>query len=109
MLIALIVWWFWIFKPKAQVIAQNEITVEVKDGVYSPALIQIVENKPFQLHFIRKDQSPCSETLMIPDLNISESLPFNEIKSIDIPALKAGNYAFHCQMQMYRGEISVSS
>jgi plastocyanin domain-containing protein len=56
---------------------------------------------------MRRDQSPCSETLLIPELQISDTLPLNKLKTIQLPALAAGEYAFHCQMQMYRGLIMV--
>jgi plastocyanin domain-containing protein len=45
--------------------------------------------------------------LLVPDLGISESLPINKVKAIQIPASPAGSYAFHCQMQMYRGDITI--
>jgi plastocyanin domain-containing protein len=62
---------------------------------------------PFEIKFMRKDQSPCSETLLIPELQISDTLPLNKLKTIQLPAMSSGEYAFHCQMQMYRGQITV--
>jgi plastocyanin domain-containing protein len=56
---------------------------------------------------LREDKAPCSEMLLVPDLGISESLPINKVKAIQIPASTAGSYAFHCQMQMYRGDITI--
>lgn len=67
----------------------------------------IAAGSPVDIKFLRKDQSPCSETLLIPDLQISDSLPQNTLKTIHLPAMKAGTYNFHCQMQMYRGQIIV--
>lgn len=106
-LIALIVWWFWLYKPDKTIVKNNEIVIEVKDGIYSPASIQVCANQPITLKFLRKDQSPCSEMLLIPLLEVSEQLKLNEITQINLPVLSPGEYEFHCQMQMYRGVLKV--
>jgi plastocyanin domain-containing protein len=106
-LIALIVWWFWLYKPKETELNDTEVVITVENGVYSPARIKVSANQPVEIKFIRKDPSPCAESLLIPDLQVSEMLPLNKVKTILLPALSAGDYAFHCQMQMYRGQIKV--
>jgi len=106
-LIALIVWWFWLYKPKESELGENDLVITVENGTYSPSRIKVPTGEPVEIKFIRKDQSPCSETLLIPDLQISDTLPLNKLKTIQLPALAAGEYAFHCQMQMYRGLITV--
>ncbi|WP_372782560.1 cupredoxin domain-containing protein [Litorivivens sp.] len=106
-LIALIIWWFWLYKPKAIELREENLVVTVENGSYSPSHIKVSAGKPVRIAFIRKDQSPCAETLLIPRLEISETLPLNEVVSIQLPGLPTGDYAFHCQMQMYRGQLSV--
>ncbi len=106
-LIFLIIWWFWLYQPKQTVVQDDELVIEVKDGIYSPALIEIAADKPLTLKFHREDQSPCAEMLLIPSLGISENLTLNSITPIKLPKLTAGEYQFHCQMQMYRGVIKV--
>ncbi|MTJ01377.1 MAG: hypothetical protein FH730_02900 [Idiomarina piscisalsi] len=49
----------------------------------------------------------CSETLLIPDLGISDTLPTKKLKLIELPVLKTGEYDFHCQMQRYLGKLIV--
>lgn len=106
-LIALIIWWFWLYKPKEEVLEGNDLVITVENGIYSPSRINVPAGTLVEIKFIRKDQSPCSETLLIPELQISETLPLNKLKTIQLPTLSAGDYAFHCQMQMYRGQITV--
>jgi plastocyanin domain-containing protein len=106
-LILLIIWWFWLFKAKSTKTQDGMIEVIVKDGVYHPSNITLPANKPIQIVFIREDPAPCAETLVIPDLEISETLPLNKKMIVEIPASKAGKYPFHCQMQMYRGNLIV--
>ncbi|MEJ2680019.1 MAG: cupredoxin domain-containing protein [Gammaproteobacteria bacterium] len=68
-----------------------------------------IDESMLTIMFMRKDHSPCSETVLIPDLQISETLPLNKLKAISLPAMSPGEYAFHCQMQMYRGQITVQA
>jgi len=104
--IALIVWWFWLYEPKEAELGENDLVITVENGIYSPSRIKLPAETPVAIKFMRKDPSPCSETVVFPDLQISETLPLEKLKSIQLPALAAGDYAFHCQMQMYRGEIT---
>ncbi|WP_339616335.1 cupredoxin domain-containing protein [uncultured Gilvimarinus sp.] len=107
-LIVLIVWWFWLYKPQEKVVSENDTVVTVESGTYTPSRLQVAAGRPITLAFLRRDPSPCSEVLLIPGLEISETLPLNKRKSIKLPALPAGEYEFHCQMQMYQGKITVS-
>ena len=106
-LIALIIWWFWLYKPKETELSDADLVITVENGTYSPSRIKVPAGSPVEIKFMRKDPSPCSETLLIPDLQVSDTLPLNKVKTIQLPALSAGEYAFHCQMQMYRGQITV--
>ncbi len=109
LLIVWIVWWFWIYKPKAISANDQQIKIIVENGVYSPAHIEIKSNTPSALIFLRKDASACAEQLLIPDLDIFQELPLNKPISIQIPAMDTGEYEFYCQMKMYRGSLVVGS
>ena len=106
-LIALIAWWFWFYKPSQLSLANADLVVTVDAGSYSPAHLKLAANQAATLTFLRKDASPCTEVVMIPQLDISQTLPLNEAISIRLPALEPGEYVFHCQMQMYRGVLTV--
>ncbi|MFQ3244607.1 MAG: plastocyanin domain-containing protein [Arenicella sp.] len=106
-LIGLIIWWFWLYKPTQFAVGEGDLLVTVENGSYSPTHITLASNTPATLRFLRKDASPCAEIFMIPELDIDRTLPLNETISIDLPALESGEYPFHCQMQMYRGLLTV--
>ena len=106
-LIALIVWWFWLYKPQEAELNDLGFLITVENGTYSPSRIKVPAGRAVEISFLRKDPSPCAETLLIPDLQVSDTLPLNKKKTIFLPALAAGEYDFHCQMQMYRGQIRV--
>ncbi len=105
-LIAGILWWFWLAQPKAESGGEERV-ITVENGIYRPARIQLPAGTPTSLTFMRKDPTPCSETVLFPQLEISETLPLNRRKVIPLPALSPGEYDFHCQMQMYKGQILV--
>lgn len=105
-LIAAIIAWFWLIKPKAYHSANPYMAdILVKDGVYTPSNIEVLANIAFRLTFHRKDPSPCAETVIFPSLNISKHLPLNEKVDVVVTPPKAGEYEFTCQMGMYRGKL----
>ena len=110
-IVALIIWWFWLYKPEIiqveETNTESELTILVEEGVYQPANISIAAGKPVKLTFIRKDASPCAATVLFPELEINGELPLNKPFEISLPAMKKGQYAFHCQMKMYSGSIIV--
>lgn len=106
--IALIVWWFWLYKGKTQAAAADELVIQVANGSYQPSQIAVPAGQATTLRFFRSDESPCAAWLIFPDLDLSEELPIGESKSVLLPPLAAGNYPFSCQMQMYRGNLVVS-
>jgi len=106
-LIALIVWWFWLYKPAEVTASESNTVIVVENGTYQPAHISALPDQPLDITFLRKDASPCAEMVLFPALEISEQLPLNKSKTIHLPAMAAGDYDFHCQMQMYRGQLKV--
>jgi len=108
LLIAAIVWWFWLYKPAEVSVGADELFVTVKNGTYQPARLSVQAGKPTSIKFLREEASPCAGTVVFSDLEISEELPLNKQKTIHLPALTPGKYSFTCQMQMYRGELIVT-
>ena len=105
-LIALTVWWFWLWKPKAAAHAeQGVVEITVDQGVYTPARIEIPTGKPTTLRFLRKDPSPCAETVQIDGLGLNAELPVNKSRDLVVKPETPGSYEFTCQMRMYRGEL----
>ena len=106
-LIALIIWWFWLYQPREVEMEKDDLVIVLENGTYQPPRIRLPSNQSAKLRFLRRDPSPCAETLIMPDLEISESLPVDKIKTIEVPPLAPGEYEFHCQMKMYRGSLKV--
>lgn len=106
-LILLIIWWFWLYRPREDSAQDDALVVIVEHGSYSPAQLKLPAGQAIALTFLRKDASPCAEFVVIPALDISQALPVNKAVTIKLPALQVGQYPFHCQMQMYRGELHV--
>jgi plastocyanin domain-containing protein len=107
-LIAIVIWWFWLYKPtKVADASFDDITIIVNNGVYQPSRIKIVAGKETRLKFLRKDGSSCAEMVQFPDLELTVELPIGVSKSVELPAMLAGEYAFHCSMKMYIGTLVV--
>jgi len=106
-LIMAIVAWFWLVKKKVQRTTENIIDIIVENGVYTPDLIKVKQGQALQLRFIRKDTTPCSQTVIFSDLDISADLPINQPHILPIKIDQPGEFEFTCQMSMYRGWIIV--
>ena len=76
------------------------------DGGYSPDQIVVQVGQPVQLNFLRKDPSSCLEQIILPDFNKAIDLPLNQTATIEIVPEKAGDYMFHCGMNMFRGTLT---
>jgi plastocyanin domain-containing protein len=107
-LIGLIVYWFWLATPR-KVTASNAglIEIHVKNGVYTPAYIEVKKGETIRLRFVREDPSPCAEKVIFNSLNKSLELPLNGSAEIELHLQQAGEIDFTCEMQMYRGKLVV--
>ena len=111
-LIGLELWWFLVSKTKAQTAqAANGVqSVDVTvDGGYSPDQIVVQAGQPVQLNFFRKDPSSCLEQIILPDFNKTIDLPLNQTATVEVMPEKAGDYTFHCGMNMFRGTLTVKT
>ena len=84
----------------------QELTVIVKGG-YSPDRIVAEAGAPIRLHFKRLESGACSERVVFPDFRKSAVLPEGEDVTLDLPAAKAGEYGFQCEMGMLHGTLVV--
>ena len=104
------VWWFLFSKTKSQQatshqgIQELEITV---DGGYNPDRIVVQAGQLVRLNFFRKDPSSCLEKVLLPDFHQAVELKLNQTTSVEFTPKEAGEYTFHCGMNMYRGVIKV--
>jgi len=111
LLIGGIIWWFWLYQPRAGItVAPGQIIdVHVRNGVYEPALIEAVIGKGISLKFIRQDESACAAQVIFPELGIQKDLPMGKPVVIRLVPDSAGDFTFQCQMGMYRGLLRVTA
>lgn len=91
-LIAFVIWWFWLAKPRAQRVHRNVVDILVEGGTYTPPRIEVEAGREVTLRFLRKDASPCAEKVVFEDLGISVDLPIGEPKDIVVTPAEAGEY-----------------
>jgi plastocyanin domain-containing protein len=111
LLIAFIVWFFWLKKSKGTRAAitsggYQEAMILVKGG-YTPDVIVVDHGKPVRLNFRREETAVCSEMVLFPDFNKSTQLPTGETVAVEFLPDKPGEYEFTCQMGMLRGRLIV--
>ena len=116
--IALVNWWFFIAgrtiaapapaAGAADPSAVPEVVITV-DGGYAPNTVRAKVGQRLKLIFDRKDDSSCSEEVVIPAFGIKKYLPTGERTAIDITPTEAGRIPFTCGMGMLKGTILVDA
>ena len=110
--IGFILWFF--FGRKATTAARDdatgvqEVEVVVRGG-YTPDRIEVSRGRPVSLTFLRKESNPCTEQVILGDFGISRTLPEGERVPVEFTPKKAGEFTFHCAMNMVRGTLVVKS
>lgn len=111
LLSAFIAWFFW-FAPRGRTTAAvgaggaQEVAITVKGG-YTPDIIVVKAGQPVRFAFTRQESATCSEEVIFSDFGKSALLPEGETVTLEFTPEKAGEYDFHCQMNMLRGKLIV--
>lgn len=91
-------------QPKAGVQA---ITVRVSDKGFQPDRINLKRGILTRLTFVRDVEETCATSVMIPEFNVKQDLPFREPVVVEFTPAKAGVFDFTCGMKMLNGKIVV--
>ena len=108
--VGFILWFF--FGPRGATAARpsaggvQEATVEVR-GSYTPDRIEVQAGRPVRLTFVRREANPCTEQLIVPAFGIVRDLPVGKPVPVEFTPDRAGEFEFHCGMNMVRGRLVV--
>ena len=110
-LISFIVWWFFgkhqASQANASVKHDTQSANVVVNGGYSPENVVLKQGVPAKLKFTRKDASSCLDHVVFPDFGINQALPINKTETIKVNTKQAGQYQWHCGMNMFYGKLIV--
>ena len=109
-LVGVEIWWFLLSKSKSQAATISEGIQEIEivvDGGYDPDRIVVNLGQPIRLNFLRKDPSSCLEKVLLPDFHKALDLKLNQTSSVEFTPTQAGEYPFHCGMNMFKGILKV--
>ena len=109
-LLGLVFWFF--LGPRRATAARlsggvQEVEVVVRGG-YSPDRIEVRQGRPVRLTFVRRESNPCTEQVVFGDFGIARELPEGERVAVEFTPQTAGEFTFHCAMNMVRGTLVVT-
>ncbi len=111
--LAAIVWVLWYFllsKGSAteapSVAGVQEVRVVVKGG-YTPDTIVVRAGQPVRLQFYRDETADCSDRVVLEDFGIDATLPAFQTTTVEFTPEQAGEFRFHCGMNMLKGLLVV--
>jgi len=85
------------------------VRINISEAGYAPASVSIKKGQTVRLVFYRSDANNCGEELVFPALNIKREIPVRRRVVVTITPRRAGEIAFACGMDMYRGKILVTN
>ncbi len=84
----------------------QEVTIVVSGG-YDPDLIVARKGVPLKLVFDRRENSPCSDEVVLPEFEVRRELPAFQKTEIAVLPKRVGEFPFSCGMNMLHGKIRV--
>lgn len=84
----------------------QEVTITVHGG-YEPAEVRARKGLPLRLTFDRREDSSCSEEVVIPDFGVRKFLPAFQKTTVELTPDRAGTYEITCGMSMLHGRLIV--
>jgi Cu+-exporting ATPase len=92
--------------PEGSGLTDQEATIVVEGG-YDPEVVVAKKDVPLTLVFDRRESSPCSDEVVLPEFGIRQALAANAKTSIRIVPRRAGEFPFACGMNMLHGLLRV--
>ncbi len=86
--------------------AEQEATITVSGG-YDPEVVVAKKGVPLTLVFDRRESSPCSDEVVLPEFGIRQSLAPNAKTRIRVVPARVGEFPFACGMNMLHGLLRV--
>ena len=86
----------------------QRLIVDVNNSSYSPSSLKARAGSPVQLVLRTNETVGCTRSIVVPKLNLQETLPKTGETVLDLGTLKPGTLRFTCGMGMYSGSIQVS-
>ena len=94
--------------------AQNAAQVDVQTAKvtvgekgYEPTTVALRAGLLARITFVRTTDKTCGTEVVFPSLNIKRALPLNEPVVVEFTPAKAGEIAFACSINMFRGSVVV--
>ena len=84
----------------------QEVTIVVAGG-YDPDVVVAKKDVPLWLTFDRRESTPCSDEVVLPEFEIRRPLPAFEKTTIQVLPRRIGEFPFSCGMNMLHGTIRV--
>jgi len=108
-LIVFIVFWFWgaSYSLRSSKEKETKPEITVTDSGYEPGNLVLKQGGMMPINIIRKTSKDCLNRLVIPSQSLDVELPVNKQVVVHFDTSEKGRFQFQCQMNMYKGFISV--
>ena len=78
------------------------------NGRYRPDTLRLRQGIPVRIHFLRREDNPCSERVIFSKFGVDRRLPPFQKTTVEFVPTATGTFLFTCQWGMYRGKLEVA-
>lgn len=82
--------------------------ITVSSNGYDPASVTVIKGQPIRLAFYRADANNCGGEVIFAKRNLRKKLPVGKTVLVEFTPAEAGEIAFNCGMDMFRGKVVVN-
>lgn len=87
----------------------QEVVVRAENGGYSPGVVTASAGSPIRITFTTQNVHSCILATTLPTLDQAVILPDTGSKTLDLGALRPGDYPISCSMGMYTATLRVTA
>lgn len=103
--------WYFFFAPRTAAASKThggvqQVEIEVRGG-YNPGVVRVKRGVPLRLVFDRREDSSCSEEIVIPAFGLRRFLAPFARTTVDLTPTESGSFDITCGMSMLHGTLVV--
>lgn len=99
-------------ETRADAVVENgvqRVAMKISNSQYVPNVITAKKGVPLRIEITADESAGCARDIIFPDFNVRKIVPVGETVTIEFTPQAAGEFRFHCSMDMARGKLIVTA
>jgi heme/copper-type cytochrome/quinol oxidase subunit 2 len=99
-------------ETRAEAVLENgvqRVAMKMTNSQYVPNVIVARKGIPLKIEITADETAGCARDLIFPEFGVRKIVPFGEPATVEFTPQSAGEFRFHCSMDMARGRLIVTA